>query len=150
MVTTDVQARSKPVGLVAALSAVLLKVGAGWLGAWRAGIPPATSSCTTSSRTSLGCSLTAERWHQKRGSGIQRQTTLCVINLSWRVALVKLTHRAGFGLTLGRQDQLCMWELPWRQLSRWFTSPDHRRQMIAAGAGARLAALQCPSCPVCG
>ena len=67
------------------------------------------------------------------------------VNLDWRVAIVKLiasTIALGSGLTLGRQGPTVhVGAALAAQLSRWVpTSPDHRRQMIAAGAGAGLAA----------
>jgi CIC family chloride channel protein len=82
------------------------------------------------------------------GSGIPSvKATLAnvPIKLSWRVAIVKLVTAIialGSGLTLGRQGPTVhVGAALAAQLSRWVpTSPDHRRQMIAAGAGAGLAA----------
>ncbi|WP_442944705.1 chloride channel protein [Nostoc sp.] len=67
------------------------------------------------------------------------------MNLSWRVAGVKLFSAIiaiGSGMTLGRQGPTVQVGAGLAAgMSRWVpTSPDHRRQMIAAGAGAGLAA----------
>ncbi|MHC5833539.1 MAG: chloride channel protein, partial [Nostoc sp.] len=67
------------------------------------------------------------------------------IALNLRVALVKLVGgilALGSGLALGREGPTVQVSAALAsQLSRWFaTSPDHRRQLIAAGAGAGLAA----------
>ena len=82
------------------------------------------------------------------GSGIpQVKATLANVplNLSWRVAIVKLFSAIialGSGITLGRQGPTVQVGAGLAAgMSRWVpTSPDHRRQMIAAGAGAGLAA----------
>jgi CIC family chloride channel protein len=67
------------------------------------------------------------------------------IKLSWRVGSIKLLTAMialGSGLTLGRQGPTVhVGAAVAAGISRWVpTSPDHRRQMIAAGAGAGLAA----------
>ncbi|TAE59876.1 MAG: CBS domain-containing protein [Nostocales cyanobacterium] len=141
------------IGIVAALSAVLLKQGSGWLGTWRVHtthvlpvwlVLPAIGMCFGFLAGLLVQRLAAEA----SGSGIpQVKATLAnfPINLSWRVAAVKLISAMmtlGAGLTLGRQG-------PTVQVGAGLaagmsnlvpTSPEHRRQMIAAGAGAGLSA----------
>ncbi|WP_353933003.1 chloride channel protein [Okeanomitos corallinicola TIOX110] len=141
------------IGIVAALSAVLLKQGSGWLGTWRVHttyllpawlVLPAIGMCFGFLAGLLVQRLAAEA----SGSGIpQVKATLAnfPVNLSWRVAAVKLLSAMmtlGAGLTLGRQG-------PTVQVGAGLaagmsdlvpTSPEHRRQMIAAGAGAGLSA----------
>ena len=141
------------IGLVAALSAVLLKVGSGWLGAWRVHTSHLFSAWIVLPGIGLSfgflAGLLVERLAPEAGgSGIPHvKATLAnvPINLSWRVAGVKLLTSIialGSGLTLGRQGPTVhVGAALAAQLSRWVpTSPDHRRQMIAAGAGAGLAA----------
>ncbi len=82
------------------------------------------------------------------GSGIpQVKASLAnvPVKLSWRVAIVKLLSAMiaiGSGITLGRQGPTVQVGAGLAAgMSRWVpTSPEHRRQMIAAGAGAGLAA----------
>jgi CIC family chloride channel protein len=67
------------------------------------------------------------------------------IPLTLRIAVVKLVSSAlvlGAGMPLGKEGPTVQIGAALaNQLSRWFpTSPDHRRQLIAAGAGAGLAA----------
>jgi CIC family chloride channel protein len=146
-------AEASVIGLVAALSAVFLKVGSGWLGTWRvhsASILPAWLALPL---VGMGFGFLAG-WLVQRlapeasGSGIpQVKATLANVpmTLSWRVAGVKLLSAIitlGSGITLGRQGPTVQVGAGLAAgLSRWVpTSPDHRRQMIAAGAGAGLAA----------
>ncbi|OUL32039.1 chloride channel protein [Nostoc sp. 106C] len=146
-------AEASVIGLVAALSAVFLKVGSGWLGTWRvhsASILPAWLALPL---VGMGFGFLAG-WLVQRfapeasGSGIpQVKATLANVpmTLSWRVAAVKLISAIialGSGITLGRQGPTVHVGAGLAAgMSRWVpTSPDHRRQMIAAGAGAGLAA----------
>ncbi|NET01503.1 MAG: CBS domain-containing protein [Sphaerospermopsis sp. SIO1G2] len=141
------------IGIVAALSAVLLKQGSGWLGTWRVQttyllptwlVLPGIGMCFGF----LAGWLVQRLAPEASGSGIpQVKATLAnfPINLSWRVAAVKLLSAMmtlGAGSTLGRQG-------PTLQVGAGLaagmsdlvpTSPEHRRQMIAAGAGAGLSA----------
>jgi CIC family chloride channel protein len=141
------------IGFFAALSAVLLKVGVGWLGAFRvhaSGILPAWILLPAVGLAfGFLTGLLVERLAPEAcGSGIPHVKAALAnesINLSWRVASVKLLTSMmalGSGLTLGRQGPTVhVGAALAAQFSRWVpTSPDHRRQMIAAGAGAGLAA----------
>ncbi|MBD2605542.1 chloride channel protein [Scytonema hofmannii FACHB-248] len=141
------------IGVVAALSAVLLKFGAGYLGTWRVHTSHIFPAWIVLPAVGMSFGFLAgflvERFApEASGSGIpQVKASLAnvPIKLSWRVAGVKLISAIialGSGITLGRQG-------PTVQLGAGLaagmsrlvpTSPDHRRQMIAAGAGAGLAA----------
>ncbi|NEU77284.1 CBS domain-containing protein [Hassallia byssoidea VB512170] len=141
------------IGVVAALSAVFLKFGSGWLGTWRvhtSHVFPAWFVLPAVGVTfGFLAGFLVERFApEASGSGIpQVKASLANVpmKLSWRVAGVKLISAIialGSGITLGRQG-------PTVQLGAGLaagmsrlvpTSPDHRRQMIAAGAGAGLAA----------
>ncbi|MFM7405796.1 MAG: chloride channel protein [Cuspidothrix sp.] len=146
-------AEASVIGIVAALSAVLLEQGSGWLGTWRVHtthIFPGWIALPL-----IGVSLGfISGWLVQRlapeasGSGIpQVKASLAniPIRLSWRVAFVKLITAIialGSGLTLGRQGPTVQVGAGLAAgMSRLVpTSPEHRRQMIAAGAGAGLAA----------
>ncbi|MDZ8241160.1 MAG: chloride channel protein [Nostoc sp. ChiQUE01a] len=141
------------IGLVAALSAVLLKVGSGWLGTWRVHstslLPVWLALPIVGLVMGFVAGTLVERLApEASGSGIpQVKATLAnvPIRLSWRVAGVKLLSAMiaiGSGITLGRQGPTVQVGASLAAgMSRWVpTSPDHRRQMIAAGAGAGLAA----------
>ena len=141
------------IGLVAGLAGVLLKSGVGWLGSWRV----ATSAVIPAwillpSVGLLGGLLTGflvERWApETAGSGIPHvKAALGGVNLSLdlRVAVAKLLTTilaVGSGLTLGRQGPTVQIGA---SLAGWIghlmpTSPDYRRQLIACGAAAGLAA----------
>ena len=141
------------IGVVAALSAVFLKFGAGYLGTWRVHTSHVFPAWLVLPAVGMSFGFLAgflvERFApEASGSGIpQVKASLAnvPIKLSWRVAGVKLISAIialGSGITLGRQG-------PTVQLGAGLaagmsrlvpTSPDHRRQMIAAGAGAGLAA----------
>lgn len=141
------------IGLVSGLSAVLLKQSVGWLGSWRVQasntlpaslILPAIGLCL-----GLLCGFIVERLApEATGSGIPQVKGVLAqfpIELNLRVALVKLISSIlalSAGLTMGRQGPTVhIGAAIAAQLSQWVpTSPDHRRQMIAAGAGAGLAA----------
>lgn len=141
------------IGLVAALSAVLLKAGTGWLGAYRIRASQQFPAWMVLPAVGLSfgflAGLLVERLApEASGSGIPHVKAALAnvpIKLSWRVAAVKLVSAIialGSGLTLGRQGPTVhVGAALAAQLSRWVpTSPDHRRQMIAVGAGAGLAA----------
>lgn len=141
------------IGLVAALSAVLLKAGSGWLGAFRVHASGVLPAWLLLPAVGLGFGFLAGLLLQRLapeagGSGIPSVKAALAnvpVNLNWRVAWVKLLASMialGSGLTLGRQGPTVhVGAALASQFSRSFpTSPDHRRQMIAAGAGAGLAA----------
>jgi len=141
------------IGLVSALSAVLLKQGIGWLGTWRVQASYLLPAWVVLPAIGLGGGALAG-WLVERlapeasGSGIPQVKAVLArvpIALDLRVALVKLVSgilALGSGLFLGRQGPTVQVGAALAaQLSHWLpTSPDHRRQMIAAGAGAGLAA----------
>ncbi|GAA6616477.1 chloride channel protein [Scytonema sp. NUACC26] len=146
-------AEASVIGLVAALSAVFFKVGSGWLGTWRvhsSHIFPAWLVLPTIGLTfGYLAGLLVERFAPEASGGgipqVKASLANVPIRLSWRVAAVKLlsaTIALGSGLTLGRQGPTVhVGAALAAGMSRWVpTSPDHRRQMIAAGAGAGLAA----------
>jgi chloride channel protein, CIC family len=141
------------IGLVSGLSAVLLKQSVGWFGSLRIQasewlpaslVLPAFGLCL-----GLLCGVIVESLAiEATGSGVpQIKGALAQfpITLNLRVAIVKLISSIlsmSAGLTLGRQGPTVhIGAALAAQLSHWVpTSPDHRRQMIAAGAGAGLAA----------
>ena len=142
------------IGLVAALSAVFLKVGSGWLGTLRVHaathfLPAWFVLPAVGLLLGFTSGLLVERLApEAAGSGIPQVKAALAnvpIQLSWRVAGVKLLSAIialGSGLTLGRQGPTVhVGAALAGALSRAVpTSPQHRRQMIAAGAGAGLAA----------
>ncbi|WP_026735390.1 chloride channel protein [Fischerella sp. PCC 9605] len=141
------------IGLVAAFSAVFLKFGSGWLGTWRVHsshvLPAWLFLPTVGLCFGFLAGLLVERLApEAAGSGIpQVKASLAnvPVKLSWRVAVVKLFSAIialGSGITLGRQGPTVQVGAALAGgMSRLVpTSPDHRRQMIAAGAGAGLAA----------
>lgn len=141
------------IGLVSGLSGVFLKQSVGWLGSWRIQasnvlpaslVLPAVGVCL-----GLLCGFLVERLApETAGSGIPQVKGVLAqfpIELNLRVALVKLVSTVlslSAGLTMGRQGPTVhIGAAIAAQLSQWVpTSPDHRRQMIAAGAAAGLAA----------
>ncbi|MBK1986123.1 chloride channel protein [Sphaerospermopsis aphanizomenoides BCCUSP55] len=141
------------IGIVAALSAVLLKQGSGWLGTWRVHSTHFLPAWLTLPLIGMSFGFLAG-WLVQRlapeaaGSGIpQVKASLAniPIKLSWRVAGIKLLSTIislGSGITLGRQGPTVQIGASLAAgMSRAFpTSPEHRRQMIAAGAGAGLSA----------
>ena len=141
------------IGLVAALCAVCLKFGSGWLGTWRVHGSQVLPAWLFLPAVGLGfgflAGLLVERLApEASGSGIPHVKASLAnipVKLSWRVAIVKLLSAMialASGITLGRQGPTVQVGAGLAAgMSRWVpTSPDHRRQMIAAGAGAGLAA----------
>lgn len=141
------------IGLVSGLAAVALQEGIGWLGGWR--IYAASRFHAPLILPAIGFSggfvsglLIETVAPDAKGSGIPQVKAALAqfpIALNWRVALVKLSSAIaalGTGMSLGRQGPTVQLGAALAaQLSYWFpTAPDHRRQMIAAGAGAGLAA----------
>ncbi|HBB31188.1 MAG TPA: chloride channel protein [Cyanobacteria bacterium UBA8803] len=141
------------IGVVSGFSAVLLKYSIGWLGSWRIQASEAlpVGLVLPAFGLSLGwlSGLLIERIApEASGSGVpQIKAALAQfpLSLDLRVALVKLASTIlalSAGLTMGRQGPTVhIGAALAGQFSRWLpTSPNHRRQMIAAGAGAGLAA----------
>lgn len=141
------------IGLVSGLAAVWLKLGIGWLGSLR--VNAAQQAPVWLLLPGLGLIgglltgwLVQTLAPETSGSGIPQVKAALRgvrISLSLRVALVKLVTTilsVGSGLTLGRQGptvqigaSLAAW------IGNWIpTSPNYRRQLIACGAAAGLAA----------
>ncbi|HIK27667.1 MAG: chloride channel protein [Oscillatoriaceae bacterium SKW80] len=141
------------IGLICGLAGVALKLGVGWLGSRRiyaASIAPAWLLLPWIGIVGGFISgWLVERFAPETvGSGIPNVKASLAgvgISLDLRVAIVKLISTIlalGSGLTLGRQGptvQIGAALAAW--ISRWIpTSPDYRRQLIACGAAAGLAA----------
>ncbi len=141
------------IGIVSALAAVFLKQGVSVLGGWR--IHTAETLPAWLALPGIGLVggvvsglLVQHVAPEAAGSGISQVKAVLAkvpVALDLRVAMVKLltaTIALGSGLPLGREGPtLQVGAALANQLSRVFpTSPDYRRQMIAAGAGAGLAA----------
>lgn len=141
------------IGLVCGLAGVLLKTGVGWLGGWRVYssliLPGWLLLPAIGIIGGLLTGILVERIApETAGSGIphvKASLSGIPLALNGRVAAVKLIGTilaVGSGLTLGRQGptvqigaSLAAW------ISHWVpTSPDYRRQLIACGAAAGLAA----------
>ena len=139
------------IGLVSGLAAVLLQSGIGWFGGWRVQLG-ALGVWSLPLIGLIGGILSGwlvERFApEANGSGVPQVKAALAkfsIALNGRVALIKLLGSItalGSGLALGRQGPTVQLGAALAaQLSYWLpTAPDHRRQMIAAGAGAGLAA----------
>ncbi|MGB3613455.1 MAG: chloride channel protein [Elainellaceae cyanobacterium] len=141
------------IGLVSGLTAVLLRQGAGALGAWR--IELATQPSYWWALPVIGlvgggmAGLLVETLApEAAGSGIP-QVKMALANmpnrLNLRVALVKLVGvilTMGSGLNLGRQGPTVhIGAALAAQFNQWIpTSPEYRRQLLASGAAAGLAA----------
>ncbi|MBD3885106.1 chloride channel protein [Phormidium tenue FACHB-886] len=141
------------IGIVSGLAAVLLKQGIGWIGTWRVQmsyqLPAWFVLPTIGLLGGLLSGLLIERLApEAAGSGIpQVKAALAnvAIPLNLRVATVKVLSvmaALGAGLNLGRQGPTVQVGAALAaQLSYWIpTSPECRRQLIAAGAAAGLAA----------
>lgn len=141
------------IGLVSGLAAVLLKQGIGWLGGWRVQMSHQWPAWVVLPLMgALGGGLAGwliERFApEAAGSGIPQVKAALAnvpIALNLRVAMVKLVSvilALGSGLNLGRQGPTVQVGAALAaQLSQWLpTSPEYRRQVIAAGAAAGLAA----------
>lgn len=141
------------IGLICGLSGYLLKFGVGWLGSWRIAlsltIPQIFILPFFGLMGGLLTGFLVEKFApETSGSGIpQVKAALSGIGntLNLRVGISKListTLAVGSGLTLGRQGptvQIGAAFAAW--VSHWIpTSPDYRRQLIASGAAAGLAA----------
>lgn len=141
------------IGLVSGLAAVLLGQSIGWLGGWRQHLAHVFPAYLALPLIGLLGGLLAG-WLVERiapeaaGSGMSEVKAVLArvpLPLNLRIALVKLVSATlvlASGMPLGREGPTVQIGAALAaQLSRWFpTSPDHRRQLIAAGAGAGLAA----------
>ena len=141
------------IGVLSALAALLLKEGVGWLGGWRLWFAEKFGAWWVLPAAGLifgGLAgwLVEEFAPAAGGGGIPQVKAALArypIPLSLRVALVKLLGSIlvlGGGMTLGRRaPTVHIGAALAAQLSQWLpTSPEHRRQTIAAGAAAGLAA----------
>ncbi|HIK54013.1 MAG TPA: chloride channel protein [Synechococcales cyanobacterium M55_K2018_004] len=141
------------IGVVSGLAAVFLKQGVGWLGGFRvqaaSQYPAWLVLPLVGALGGLLSGFLIERFApEAAGSGIP-QVKAALANvpmaLNLRVALVKLVTvivTLASGLNLGRQGPTVQIGAGLAaQLSQWIpTSPEYRRQLIAAGAAAGLAA----------
>jgi chloride channel protein, CIC family len=141
------------IGLVAAFAAVVLKQSVALLGGWRVreslAVPAWVLLPGVGALGGALAGLLIERFApEATGSGIpQVKAALAYvpIALNLRVALVKLLSTVltlSSGFVLGRQGPTVQIGAALAaQLARWLpSSPDHQRQLIAAGAAAGLAA----------
>ena len=141
------------IGFFAAIAALLIKQGVNGLGSWRLqSVQDYGAIWVLPLEGFAFCGLAG--WIVQRfspaaaGGGIPQVKAALArypMDLSWRVAVVKLLGTVlilGGGMTLGRRaPTVHIGAALAGQLSRWLpTSPEHRRQMIAAGAAAGLAA----------
>jgi CIC family chloride channel protein len=141
------------IGLVSGLGALLLGECVSWLGGWRRvlahWVPVYYALPTIGLIGGLLAGWLVERFAPAAsGSGMSEVKAVLAqvpMPLNLRIALVKLASSAlvlGAGMPLGKEGPTVQIGAALaNQLSHWFpTSPDHRRQLIAAGAGAGLAA----------
>lgn len=141
------------IGLVAAGAAVMLKQGVHWLGGWRLQesffVPAWVLLPAIGLAGGFVAGLLIERTApEASGSGIPQVKAALAhvpIALNLRVAVVKLISTLltlSSGFVLGRQGPTVQIGAALAgQLSRWVpASPDHQRQLLAAGAAAGLAA----------
>ncbi|MBW4520310.1 MAG: chloride channel protein [Scytolyngbya sp. HA4215-MV1] len=141
------------IGLVSAIAVISLKVGVDWLSHWRLGMAAIAPPWLVLPGFGLiGGALSGWliEWlaPAAQGSGVP-QVKMAMASLptplNFRIALVKLLSSflaLGSGLPLGREGPTIQVGAAIAcHLSHWFpTSPNHRRQLIAAGAGAGLSA----------
>lgn len=141
------------IGLFSALAAVLLKQGIGWLGGWRVNTANLAGAKLVLPLVGLTLGTLAGVVIEilspsAAGGGIPQVKAALArypVVLGLRTALVKTVATifiVGAGFTLGRRGPTVhIGAALGAQVSRWIpNSPTNRRQMIAAGAAAGLAA----------
>ncbi len=141
------------IGVVAGLAAIVLKWGVGWLGGWRirlAAMGWAEYVLPIGGALGGGIAGLIIQWiaPEAYGSGVPQVKAVLArvpLVLDLRTALGKLVAAVfsiGSGIVLGREGPtIQVGAALAAQLSQWFpTSPEYRRQLIAAGASAGLAA----------
>ena len=141
------------IGLFSAVAAVLLKQGISWLGGWRVHTINIVGSKLTLPLIGLVLGTLAGVIIQllapaAAGGGIPQVKAALAkypVTLNLRVAIVKTVATilvVGAGFTVGRRGPTVhIGAALGAQVSRWIpNSPTNRRQMIAAGAAAGLAA----------
>ena len=141
------------IGLFSALAALLLKQGIGWLGGWRIQTANLVGAKIALPLIGLVFGILAGGVIEllspaAAGGGIPQVKAALAkypITLNLRVALIKTLGTIlilGAGFTLGRRGPTVhIGAALGAQVSRWIpNSPTNRRQMIAAGAAAGLAA----------
>lgn len=141
------------IGLISGTAAVLLEQGIAWLGSWRVHVADELPAPLVLPGLGLlggiMAGLLVERVApETAGSGMTQVKAVLArvpMPLDLRVALIKMvgaTVSLGCGLALGKEGPTVQIGAALAaQLSVWVpTSPEHRRQLIAAGAGAGLAA----------
>ncbi len=141
------------IGILSGISALFLKAGIGWLGGWRIKASYLFDAHLSLPLTGLVLGFLAG-WAIEllaptaAGGGIPQVKAVLArytVLINLKVALVKTLGTIlvlGAGLTLGRRGPTVhIGAALAAQLSRWIpNSPTNRRQMIAAGAAAGLAA----------
>lgn len=141
------------IGIISGLSALFLKAGIGGLGSYRVALSHRYGAWLILPLFGLVCGGLAGWTLQTfsaaaKGGGVPQVKVVLArmpFPLSWKVAIAKAIGTIlvlGGGLTLGRRGPTVhIGAALAAQLSQWLPiTPDHRRQMIAAGAAAGLAA----------
>ncbi|MCS6960468.1 MAG: chloride channel protein [Pseudanabaenaceae cyanobacterium SKYGB_i_bin29] len=141
------------IGIVAGIAAIVIKTGVGWLGGWRVrlagmGLPEYVLPIGGALGGLLAGVIIQWVAPEAYGSGVPQVKAVLArvpLVLDLRIALGKLLAAVisiGSGIVLGREGPtIQVGAALAAQLSQWFpTSPEYRRQLIAAGASAGLAA----------
>ncbi|MGB2926839.1 MAG: chloride channel protein [Limnothrix sp.] len=141
------------IGVVSGFAALILKQGIGGLGGYRVALSHHYGAWLVLPVFGLVCGglagLTLQTFApEAKGGGVPQVKIVLArfpFPLDWKVAIAKTIGTIlilGGGLTLGRRGPTVhIGAALAAQLSQWLpTTPEHRRQMIAAGAAAGLAA----------
>lgn len=141
------------IGVVSGLAALVLKQGIGTVGSYRVGLSHLYGAWFILPLFGLVCGWLAGYIIQTyspeaKGGGVPQVKVVLAqlpLTLDWKVAIAKTLGTIlvlGGGLTLGRRGpSVHIGAALAAQFSQWLpTTPNHRRQMIAAGAAAGLAA----------